>query len=342
MPDKRKDNKGRVLKDGESQRSNGTYQYRYRDVNNNRRYVYAPTLNELRKKESEIARDLVDGIDYRAGEMTVADLSTMYVDQKHNLRTNSKRSYNYVISILGKYRFSNRATRSVKPSDAKAFFIKLHDDSYSYNTIMQVRKLLKAAFDMAVEDDRIRKNPFNFPLSDILTNDVSERMALTDTQLQNFLEFVRSGKYYKHYDELVILSGTGLRVSEMCGLTLQDVDFINNRICVNKQLLMDNNGNYYIEKPKTSISNRYIPMSPSVRQAFQRTIQSRNNPRVEHMINGVTGFVFLTRNKTPKVAEHIRDSLRTILRVYNKTHTEPLCITPHVFRHTFITNMLAA
>ena len=167
-------------------------------------------------------------------------------------------------------------------------------------------------------------------------------MALTDTQLQNFLEYVRSGKYYKHYDEFVILSGTGLRVSEMCGLTLQDVDFINNRICVNKQLLMDNNGNYYIEKPKTSSSNRYIPMSPSVRQAFQRTIQSRNNPRVEHMINGVTGFVFLTRNKTPKVAEHIRDSLRTILRVYNKTHTEPLCITPHVFRHTFITNMLAA
>ena len=31
MAEKRKDNKGRVLKDGESQRKNGTYDFRYTD-----------------------------------------------------------------------------------------------------------------------------------------------------------------------------------------------------------------------------------------------------------------------------------------------------------------------
>ena len=31
MSEKRKDSKGRVLKDGESQRANGTYDYRYTD-----------------------------------------------------------------------------------------------------------------------------------------------------------------------------------------------------------------------------------------------------------------------------------------------------------------------
>ena len=76
MPEKRKDSKGRVLKDGESQRANGTYDYRYTDIHKKRRCIYAKSLTELRKKEEELWRDLADGIDYAAGEMTVDRKST--------------------------------------------------------------------------------------------------------------------------------------------------------------------------------------------------------------------------------------------------------------------------
>ena len=50
MSEKRKDSKGRVLKDGESQRANGTYDYRYTDIHKKRRCIYAKSLTELRKK----------------------------------------------------------------------------------------------------------------------------------------------------------------------------------------------------------------------------------------------------------------------------------------------------
>ena len=40
MSEKRRDNKGRVLKDGESQRKNGTYDYRYTDIHKKRRCIY--------------------------------------------------------------------------------------------------------------------------------------------------------------------------------------------------------------------------------------------------------------------------------------------------------------
>ena len=50
MPEKRKDSKGRVLKDGESQRANGTYDYPYTDIHKKRRCIYAKSLTELRKK----------------------------------------------------------------------------------------------------------------------------------------------------------------------------------------------------------------------------------------------------------------------------------------------------
>ena len=63
MSEKRRDNKGRVLKDGESQRKNGTYDYRYTDIHKKRRCIYAKTLAELHRKESDIQRDLAGGVD---------------------------------------------------------------------------------------------------------------------------------------------------------------------------------------------------------------------------------------------------------------------------------------
>ena len=56
MPEKRKDSKGRVLKDGESQRANGTYDYRYTDIHKKRRCIYAKSLTELRKRGRTVAR----------------------------------------------------------------------------------------------------------------------------------------------------------------------------------------------------------------------------------------------------------------------------------------------
>ena len=58
MSEKRRDSKGRVLKDGESQRKNGSYMYRYTDIHKKRQYIYAKTLEELRKQEEIIRNDL--------------------------------------------------------------------------------------------------------------------------------------------------------------------------------------------------------------------------------------------------------------------------------------------
>lgn len=50
---RRKDNKGVVLKEGESQRANGSYDYRYIGSDGRRHAIYAPTLKELREKKSK-------------------------------------------------------------------------------------------------------------------------------------------------------------------------------------------------------------------------------------------------------------------------------------------------
>ena len=118
MAEKRKDKKGRVLKDGESQRSDGSYQFRYYDIHHKRRYVYAKTLDALRRKEEDVRRDLDDGIDYSAGEVTVSELVDRYMNMKRKIKTNSSRAYGSAVSRIKASKFGQKQIRSVKTSDA--------------------------------------------------------------------------------------------------------------------------------------------------------------------------------------------------------------------------------
>lgn len=45
MAEKRKDSKGRILKTGEYQRKNGSYEYRTKDKNGAKVSIYADTLS---------------------------------------------------------------------------------------------------------------------------------------------------------------------------------------------------------------------------------------------------------------------------------------------------------
>lgn len=108
MSEKRRDQRGRILKTGESHRKDGLYMFRYTDTRKQRRYIYARSLEELRRKEAEIQRDLADGIDYAAGEMTVLELVTRYMDLKRTLKENSYRAYDTVINRMRKDPFSQK------------------------------------------------------------------------------------------------------------------------------------------------------------------------------------------------------------------------------------------
>ena len=131
MSEKRKDSKGRVLKDGESQRANGTYDYRYTDIHKKRRCIYAKSLTELRKKEDELRRDMADGIDYAAGDMTVAELVDRYMNLKRGLKQNSLRSYGSAVKRIHADPFGQNPIKTVKLSDAKGWFVFLHDSGIS-------------------------------------------------------------------------------------------------------------------------------------------------------------------------------------------------------------------
>ena len=340
MSEKRKDKKGRIFRSGEGQRPNKTYFYRYhRNGDKKWSHVYAPTLEELRQKEEVIQRDLLDGIDYAGGEITVAELVDRYINLRRGLKENSMRAYGSAINRIHTDPFGSRMIRSVRLSDGKGWFVSLHDKGLKQNTIGILQSVLRPAFEMAVDDDMIRKNPFKFKLSDVIPNDAYVRSALTKAQQERYLQFIRDHGKDNYYDDIVILLGTGLRVSELYGLTKADIDFDRRCIHINKQLCRTADKPYFIAPPKTSSGNRSIPMTDTVYMAFRRVLENRGHPKVEVMVGGYSGFLFLDKDGKPKVAMHLENYMRGMQRKYIKKHGNTLSrVTPHVLRHTFCTN----
>ena len=231
--------------------------------------------------------------------------------------------------------------KKIRHSDAKLFLIKLQkEDGRSYSSIHSIRGVLRPAFAMAMEDDYIRKNPFDFELAKVVVNDSVTREAISIEQMRKFLDFVKQDKHYcKYYDAMYILFHTGLRISEFVGLTVGDLDMRNRTIRVDHQLQRKSDGTKYITSTKTNAGTRTLPMEDEVHACFKRILASRKPPRVEPVIDGYSGFLFFDKEDRPMVAMHWEHYFKHAWKRYNSIYKEELpLITPHVCRHTYCTN----
>ncbi|MBQ2801609.1 MAG: site-specific integrase [Lachnospiraceae bacterium] len=351
---KRRDKKGRILRNGESQRADGRYAYVYTDSRGKQKFIYSWKLEptdplpagrrkcvSLREKEKELMRDLEDGIVLCGGELTVLMLVQKYISQKTGVRHTTKAGYKTVVNILKKEAFGSKRIDKVKLSDAKGWLIQLQANGRGYSSIHSIRGVLRPAFQMAVDDDLIRKNPFEFQLCTVVVNDSVTREAITRKQERMLLEFIRNDKHFcKYYDGIYILFKTGLRISEFVGLTMNDLDFEERTITINHQLQRRSDMVYIIEETKTTNGTRVLPMTEDVYDCFQRIISQRKKPKKEPKIDGYSGFLYLDKNDMPMVALHWEKYFEHIIIKYNSIYKEELPkVTPHVCRHTYCSNM---
>ena len=354
MSEKRRDNRNRILRNGESQRKDGRYAFKYIDATGKPQFVYSWKLEKtdklptgkrddlsLREKEKLIQKDIDDQIVPRGGEMTVEELVRKYLMQKTGVRHNTEANYNFVLNIIKKEEFGKRRIDKVKQSDAKCWLIKLQQDGRGYSSIHSIRGVVRPAFQMAVDDDLIRKNPFEFQLATVVVNDSVTREAITRDQERKYLEFVKQDKHFsRYYEGIFILFNTGLRISEFVGLTTKNIDFKHHKIIVDHQLIRSSKMQYMIEEPKTESGVREIPMSEEVEAAFRAIIAKRVKPKVEPMIDGYSGFLYLDKNNMPMVALHWEKYFQHILQKYNSIYKVQMPkVTPHVCRHTFCSKM---
>ena len=353
MSEKRRDSRGRILRNGESQRKDGRYLYKYTDMYGEIKSVYSWKLvstdkvppgkrncMSLREKEQEIHKDIDDGIDTIGKKMTLCQLYEKQNISRSNVKRNTQTGRKNLMEILKNDKLGFKSIDSIKTSDAKEWAIRMKGKGYAYKTINNYKCSLKASFNIAILDDCIRRNPFDFSLNAVIKDDTAPKAALTEEQEKNLLSFAKNDIVYcKYYDVVLLLLRTGLRISELCGLTLNDLDLKNRLINVNHQLLRNKETGYYIETPKTKSSVRQIPMCEEAYKAFKRILSTRIKSKLIE-VDGYKDFIFLNQQGYPVTGSYFSTTLNNMGKKYRKTYGESLPnISPHILRHTFCTRL---
>lgn len=360
MAERRKDSKGRVLKENETQRPDGTYSYRWRTADGKRHAVYSRTLDELREKELLVLKDKSDGIRSDAKSVTVNDIFDMWRNLKKGLKENTFQNYIYMYEQFARDDIGQLKIGTLKRSDIRRYYNRLIDErNLKIATVDNIHTVLHQVIDLAVEDGYLRNNISDNALKELkqARNLFAEkRRALTIPEQNLFIDFLSKSPIYQHWFPIFsLMLGTGLRVGEATGLRWEDIDFENNTISVNHTLVYFNHskgGCYFgINSPKTRAGERTVPMIESVRDAL---MQEKENQRLSGItcdvrVDGYTDFVFVNRFGNVQHQGTLNKALRRIIRDCNEEVLEkakdnkPMVLLPkfscHTLRHTFTTRL---
>lgn len=368
---KRTDTKGRILKDNELQRKDGSYMYRYYDASGALKTEYSwklvPTDKtpkgkrdglSLREKEDMILKDKCNNIDFAAKKkVTLNQMFDKYIDSKNELKASTRANYKYEYNHFVRNLFGKKLIADIKYSDVKKFYNSLVEKGLKANSIDNIHTLLHPTFTLAVRDDIIMKNPADGVMAEIKKTHnmgTEKRHALTETQQKAFIDFIKNSDTYSHWLPLfTAFLGTGCRVGELIGLRWSDCDFKRNTIEINHNLIyrLQENGKseMHITTPKTNAGIRTIPMLKEVRKMLleerERQIAKMG---IDCEIDGYSGFIFRNRFGKPHNPSTINRAIQRIYKAYNeeelvkaeKEQREALLIphfSVHNLRHTFCT-----
>lgn len=339
MAEKRKDHKNRVLRTGESQRKDLTYMYRFNDINGKRRTIYASTLQELREKEQKVNDDITNGLNTFDNTKVFDWVKNCYAE-KNNISVGTKRAYELSLETLKESDLGRMKISACKPTHVKQYILGLSNQGLSYSTIKLRLAIVKQGFTEAVRNDLIKQNPFNFNLSSCISVERNSKKSLSVSEQRDFLEFIKSDYDFKrYYDLIVILFETGLRASELLGLTMRDIDLNQRVIHITHKLSLDKDYRLSITPPKTNNGTRDVFISNEAYNALNNILSDRQC-KIEPMIGGYSGFLFLTSNGTVRSSVNLSQRFQAMQSKYNVVKNKHIVITPHICRHTFTTRMV--
>lgn len=341
----KRDNKGRILPKGISQRKDGRYVWRLTYEGVTYKPVYSWDLQKLKRYAEEETVKIVKGFHIEPSSMTLNQYFYEWMDtyQKGKLKPVS---YNnnldywkwYIQDYVGK-----KKLQKVKPEDLIKHYRWLQervDKPISWNTVLRVNSLVSSVYDKAVQSDLVAKNPAYKIMNDVAKIKKGEDKEPLSLEWQGkFIDYVGSHKYYKYHKNIfTFLFDTGCRVGEACALCFQDLNFEDDYISIYKTLYYQSakKGEKRVKEigsTKTENSTRTLPMLPDVKKAlisqmeFQKMVRQKRSEPVKtiHWVDDVVplkdsykDFVFLNQNDSPYTPDYITQVIKKIVGSYNK------------------------
>lgn len=371
MPEKRRDNKGRVLRPNETQRPDGRYEYRYLD-NGIRKSIYSWRLVEsdkapagkrageaLRTMTAKLYEYLIGQTEFDRNDPTLNYYFDNFFVNRVSIRQSTLEGYRRYYEKHVRSQFGEAKIRDLKYNDVKAFYVSIiKSGSLCVSSVRIIHKIIHQILDEAVRDRIISFNPADGAMKEACPVDYEEtkREALTIPQQEAFMRYCSSKREHRRWVPLfTFLLGTGCRIGEAIGLCWSDCDFENNLIHINRTAVfygVDGKYTTHIHQPKTESSKRIIPMFNDVREALltQKQWQRSAHPAKIASVDGCEDLVFTSLNGNNLHTASVDRVIYKIIDKYNadeikranKDGDSPELLprfSAHNFRHTFCTRL---
>lgn len=329
-----------------SQRKDGRWQGRINlgtDINGKRKqkYFYGNTEREVKKKLRDY---FTQGEKYSVDNIARMTVEEFLVDWLENILINSLKSKSYSIKeyIIKQQivpRIGLLQVNSLTASDVQQMINDMGKEGFSYSTIKKSYDTLNQRFKLAVKQGQVNRNPITgveLPIQKKKKN--SEIHFFTEGQCRELIEEARRIYAYNNQNvyrlgELIpFLIHTGLRIGEAIALEWDDIDYDNQTITINKNVVevkSKKTGKYILQQQdstKTDSSTRIIPLSNGAMQCVENVKQ----------INGDKQFVFASQTGKYVSPSNCNRMFRGIQKALNYKCT----LGVHSLRHTFATLML--
>lgn len=202
-----------------------------------------------------------------------------HLKRKASTEKGSQKKAQYEMAVLREL-LGARPVASVTSEDVRSFWAVINDqqahprqqgqplasleEPLSKRAVERIRQHMRGAFDLALEDGAIKRNPTRTykgvdPMP--MPRNRSKVRALSPSLTRRFLEVAECDRLGLLFELYV---SAGFRLGEALALTRHDVDLAAGTVSINKCLISEADGIAMYGDPKTDSSNRTVPLSPDL------------------------------------------------------------------------------
>lgn len=342
--------KGKECGKGICQRKDGKYTARYSAKHGKRREKHFDTLQEAKNWLADIQYAERHALTPIVSDLTVDEWFEYWMDNLIcDLAPNTKRNYRERYEFNVQPVIGTMLMSEVKPMHCKAVLNRM-EATYAGSTIRQTYIAMGTLFKAALMNDIISKHPMNGVKTTKPVRAVDDIKFLTIAEQDSFLKVAEKSHNRRQYE---LLLETGLRTSEMVGLTWDAIDWKKHTLTINKTLEYRHKQGYWrAGPPKTQKSYRTIPLTEHAYQILKSCYDERDSRKEADTLSQV--LEYMDRRTGEEKCLVMRDLVFVNYRTGEPsknssydTHLYKLCdqagikrFCMHALRHTYATRAI--
>lgn len=338
----RRDNKGRPLQKGEYQYKSGRYKYSYtHPITKKRKSLYSWRLlksdrtpagktktKSLRELEEDLQKDFVFGVKDKTS-VSLRHYVQAYLELAV-VKPNTEKTFEGRVKALSKTGFLDQPIQGLTTIQCKTFLKSIEG---AFDTKNLYKTVLGKACSLAIDDQVLISNPFSFSLRSIVKKPDQERLILSVEEEKKVLDYAKEHKK-RVYPLIYFMFKTGLRVSEVAGLKIEDIFVSHDKsvrgVYVKKQLSRIVGEGLVEQPPKSKNGIRFVPINETTHECIKESIITWVNKESSDT------HVFQTTRLTPHEQGTIYNHFKTIGEAVGIPN-----LHPHSARYTCCSRLAA-